>query len=335
MVSVRFIPLALIGFSLVVAGCGDDSESSTTASVTGAAGIASAASADAFPVTIRHAQGSATIEAPPERVVALGAADVQIARALGANVVGAAKNDYRKDGEWLGVEPPLGDSVTRLHAIEPNVEQIARLRPDLILITAAQPSFSAAYEVLSKIAPVVSYDKGLLEDNGEDLVRTIGQALGRSEQAEQLIADSRKQLRDFAKEHPELRGKRIAVGQAVGGQTYLVVSHTAPSTALLEGIGMKLPAPIARLPVRMPPGVTVLSDENLGLLDSADHVLLGIASEAEARRYLDEPLVSRLDVATAGNLDFVDFNEATLLVQPNPASTGAVLDILERELKGG
>ncbi|ADB50644.1 ABC transporter substrate-binding protein [Conexibacter woesei] len=325
--------LALLSAALFVAGCGggDDARSASTAGSSTTA--SSAAAADAFPVTVRHAQGTATIPGPPRRVVALGAADVQIARALGAELVGASTNDSSPDGQWLGVDPPLPGSVAKLPAIEPDIERIASLRPDLILITTAQPSYSRLYETLAKIAPVISYRKGLLEDSGDDLTRLIGAALGRSEQAEALIARSGRQLDAFAREHRELEGKRIVFGQHAARTTYLVVAATAPSTVAFERLGMRLPGSLAKLPVQAAPGIAVISEEKLGLLDAADYVVLGVASPAVGRTFLAGPVVSRLGITERGGIRFIDFNEATVLLAPNPAVTGTLLDLLQELLR--
>ncbi len=109
---------------------------------------------DTFPVTITHGQGTVTVERKPERVVALGFADAQIAAALDAPVVGVARNSSSADGNWPGVSPPYPADIVTLDAMTPNVEQIAALRPDLILMTTAQPAFSQSYEELAAVAPV-------------------------------------------------------------------------------------------------------------------------------------------------------------------------------------
>lgn len=326
--SVSILLVALVA-ALSVAGCGSDDDSGPPPN----ASTASAAAADAFPTTVRHAQGTVTIPEAPKRVVALGAADVQIAHALGASLVGVSSNDYSPDKQWLGVDPPLPGSVARLSATEPNLERLAALKPDLILITTAQPSYSRDYRTLSKIAPVISYRKGLLQDSGDDLTRMIGQALGRGEQADALIARSHRELEAFADQHPELAGKRIAFGQYVAGKTYLVVAPTAPSTVAFARMGLTLPDAIAKLPVQAPPGVTVVAEENLDLLDNADFVVLGVASPAMRKAFVEGPVVSRLKVAKAGGVRFLDFNQATALLAPNPGVTSTLVDVIGKTLR--
>lgn len=317
-------PIALIALiTLVFTGCGANDSSDEPSPSTGTEG---------FPVTIEHAHGSVTIESAPERVVALGSADVQIARGLGAEIVGAVRSDYAPDGQWLGIDPKLGESTTMLSATEPNLEQIATLEPDLILITTAQPSYGDVYDKLTEIAPVVSYQKGLLEDSGTNLVRLIGTALGRADRADELITTSDELIAEYAASHPKLAGSTITFGQYVGGETYLVVSPTAPSTAFFAGLDISLPEDLAAIPVQAPPGIAVVSAEELDLLDDADQVILGVGSEQDQQDFLSGPVVSNLEVTQENKITFLDFNQASLLLTPNPASTPAMLGLLDSAL---
>ncbi|HVV30438.1 MAG TPA: ABC transporter substrate-binding protein [Mycobacteriales bacterium] len=261
-------------------------------------------------------------------MLALGAADVEIAHALGANLVGAAANPYAADKQWPGVQPALPKSVTLVSWTQPNLEQIAALRPDLILITTAQPGFANAYSQLAEIAPTISYLKGIAEDSGVDLTRLIGKALGRSAEAERMITASGVKTSAFERAHPDLAGKSVAFGQYVGGKLYLVVAPQAPSVTFFESIGMALPAAVAKLPVQAPPGVSVISAENYDILDQADFVILGVASPKDGEALLANPLVSKLRIAQAGHIDFVDFNQANAFLAPNPALTDTMVALI-------
>ncbi|ALL79406.1 hypothetical protein AD006_29490 (plasmid) [Pseudonocardia sp. EC080610-09] len=284
-------------------------------------------------MTLTHGQGTVTIPAAPQRVVVLGLADTQIATALGATIVGATINPSSPDGAWPGVSPQVRPELRTLDSITPNLEAIAGLRPDLILMTTAQPSFSAAYAEISAIAPTVSYRTELLQDPGEELVRIIGHALGRDDEAQQLIDRSSATLAEFRTRHPELDGARYAFGQYVQGGTYLVVSPGSPVTALFGDIGLELPAPIAGLPVQQA-ATTQVAAENLGVLDSADIVFLGVGADSDRTAFLSQPLVAASAPARAGRLHFLTFDQAGLLFQPNPANTEAVLGLLEPLMSG-
>ncbi|MGH3985314.1 MAG: hypothetical protein ACRDST_22165 [Pseudonocardiaceae bacterium] len=81
----RSAVLAVVG-GLLLAGCGGDSADGPAPD---------AASGAAFPVTVTHAQGTVEIMSKPQRVVAMGFADIQIARALDAPIVGGRAGRVR------------------------------------------------------------------------------------------------------------------------------------------------------------------------------------------------------------------------------------------------
>ncbi|WP_226354003.1 ABC transporter substrate-binding protein [Pseudonocardia sp. ICBG601] len=301
---------------LVLAGCG---AGDSGAPVRGAAADA------AFPVTVVHGQGEAVVPAAPRRVVVLGAGDAQIASALGAPVVGAVRNPASPDGSWRGVDPPLPAAVSTLDSLEPDLEAVAALRPDLILMTTAQPTFAAAYPRIAAIAPTVSYRTALLQDPGEDLTRMIGAALGRPEAAAELIARSDAQLARFRAELPA--GRSYVFGQYVGGTAYLVTAADGPSVRFFDRIGLRLPPAVAALPPWQA-GISQLPDEQLGLLDAADVALVGVPTGADGAALTARPLVARGPLVREGRLHLVSTDVAALLMTPNPASTPALIETL-------
>jgi iron complex transport system substrate-binding protein len=137
---------------LVVAGCGRDGDQ--------AAGPASAASPTATARTVEHRYGTTEVRGSPERVVTVGLSDHDAVLALGIVPVGViADPEFSADqphGVWPWAQDQLGDGQPEvLPYPEINFEQIAALRPDLILAV-----FSAVtdqeYENLSQIAPTVA-----------------------------------------------------------------------------------------------------------------------------------------------------------------------------------
>lgn len=302
----------------------------------GGSGTPDAAARDtaggAFPVTVPHGQGEATIPRAPERVVVLGPGDAQLAAALGAPVVGVVRNPVRDDGAWLGESPPLPAEVRTLDPITPDLEAIAALRPDLILMTTSQPTYSTAYAEIARIAPTVSYRTALLQDPGGELALMIGRALGREDAARDLVARSDEALTRFAAEHPGLAGKRYAWGQFAAGTTYLVTAPDSPSAGFFDRLGMVRPASHDELPPWQA-GMVQVPAERLTLLDDADVVILGTALPADRDAFLAEPLVQRSRVLTEDRMHLVDAEVAALLLTPNPASVPALLDTLRPVLE--
>ncbi|MFE9661166.1 ABC transporter substrate-binding protein [Streptomyces sp. NPDC005955] len=317
---VRAVALAAVA-AVVITGCGEGDGS-------GRAGASGAPASDGgFPVTVTHAQGKATVPRKPERVIALGFADAQIAAALDAPVVGVARNTAAPDGNWPGVSPAYPKDVVTLDSLNPNLEKIAALDPDLILMTTAQPAFGTAYAKLSAIAPVVSYKEQLLHDSGDELTRLIGAALGEEEKAQKLIDSSREALTAFARKHPGLKGKRYAFGQQYSGTVYAVVARGGPTATFFGELGMALPKELASLEVAAGGGAPI-APERLDLLDTADVAFFGVYGDDERAKFTKRPLVADLALVKDRDLHFLDLNEAMMLLGPNPAVTEGLLDRL-------
>ncbi|MFC7739978.1 ABC transporter substrate-binding protein [Nocardiopsis composta] len=278
---------------------------------------------------VEHGQGTADIPAEPERVITLSWTDTQIADALDAPVVAAVRNPDSADGEWPGTD--LDDGVAVLDPVEPDLEAIASHRPDLILMTAAQLSFSQAYDRLSQIAPTVSYRRALLQDDGDELTGMIGAALGREAAARRLIASSEEAIEEFTREVGGLDGARVVFAQNHQGSTGVIVAGDSPVVVFFERLGLRVPTELARLAEGGAElGAVQLSEEELHLLDTADAVFVNTPDGEE--RFMDSPTVRGLDVSERGTV-FPTGNElAGLLLTPNPATTGLLLDRLREPL---
>lgn len=314
-----WVLFAAVATAAIVAGCGSGGETSTETSEID--------SSSTFPVNVTHAHGTVTIESAPTRVVTLGSADTQIASALGADIVGAVRNPSSADGNWTGTSLP--DSVLTLDSTKPNIEAIAALNPDVILATTAQAEYDKSYDVLSRIAPVVSYKTALLQDSGEELTELIGIALGKGDQARELTAQSNEAIGQFRTTHQALDGKTYAYGQYAGGTLYLLGQPTNPSAKFLSRLGLKVADEVASAATADPSSAFVkFSPENFGVLDSADVALISTYGEGSEEEFRGLPTVASLALTTRGNLEVIDQELSSALLFPNPATTEYLLDRL-------
>jgi iron complex transport system substrate-binding protein len=144
--------------------------------------------AAAFPRTITHAMGTTEIAAAPQRVVALDMSFVDAALALDTPIVGYVL--YQDPDGSLPTY--FGDALTTLAAdavhlgdlLDPNLEQIAAVRPDLILTSKVR--HEALYPQLSAIAPTIMSESA--GAGWKDNIRLGAQALGKEARAEDVIA---------------------------------------------------------------------------------------------------------------------------------------------------
>jgi iron complex transport system substrate-binding protein len=147
----------------------------------------------AFPVTLTDDAGrEVTIAARPQRIVSLAPANTEIVAALGAirRLVGVTTYcDY--PAEVAGIDT-VGDFI------QPNLEAIAALDPDLVLVTTGvQTEVIAQLEALG--ASVVAIDPQSLEAV-YDSISIVGVAIGESSSADALVESMQIQVENISEQ---------------------------------------------------------------------------------------------------------------------------------------
>lgn len=213
---------------------------------------ATAAFAQAFPVTLDHAWGSTTIEAEPTRVVTWGWGNEDAAIALGVIPVGIPFQSY--GGGDNGIQPWIEDALAAAGAEapavldnsgEPPFEQIAALEPDVI-IAAYSGVTEEQYKLLSAIAPTVAYSGEAWSTPWQEVTRTVGKALGKTGEAEALVAETETWLAaEFAK-HAELKTVTFASANDYDG-SMAVYAPLDARMKFLTGLGLAMNPSVAAL----------------------------------------------------------------------------------------
>ncbi|MGK5680651.1 iron-siderophore ABC transporter substrate-binding protein [Actinoplanes sp. URMC 104] len=210
----RLLPVAILGAAVALAGC-----STTGTEDDNAASDAPSSAAAQFPVTIPTAFGDVTVGKQPERVVALGWSDADVALSLGVQPVGAA--------DWLafggeGQGPwNAGKYTTKpeiLGTLELDMEKVAALKPDLILDTRSSGE-KARYDSLSKLGvPVVGVPKGgeMYLTTWEQQLDMVGKALGKQAEAAELKSDLDAKFAAAAQANPKFKDATVAAVARTG-----------------------------------------------------------------------------------------------------------------------
>ncbi|MET1154763.1 ABC transporter substrate-binding protein [Arthrobacter sp.] len=217
----------------------------------GGAGGQSAAATDQFPVTVEHAFGETVIEEQPERVATVSWVNSDVALALGVVPVGMPKEDWggNENGstpwrdaklEELGAAIGSENAPTLYSEVDGIAfDEVAELAPDVIL-AAYSGLTQEDYDTLSKIAPVIAYPEAPYGTDWQDSTRMIGQALGLSQQAEDLVAQTEQTIVAKASEYPQLAGKSFIYGNLEPAKGDGVNIYTANDNRpkFLTSIGM-------------------------------------------------------------------------------------------------
>lgn len=299
--------LSLIVGTLVVvaAACGGDttSDTSTTDTSTTDAGATDTASASvatdgttdttseptadvgdaAFPVTIEHKYGETVIESEPTRVVSVGFGEHDGLLALG--VIPVAVRDWYGEqpfATWPWAQDELGDAEpVVLASDEANFEQIAALDPDLILGISSGMT-DEQFATLSAIAPTIA-QPGEYIDYGtpwDVALEITGRAVGRSAEAEQLIAATEQRFADALAAHPEFAGATAAVTFIFEEQPGAYGSQDVRSRTLGE-LGFVVPSEIDELAGDS--FFASISAEDLSVIDTDVVVWIGLGEDTTAQ----------------------------------------------------
>ena len=251
----RLLVTALMGVLLTLAGCSGVRTDDAPADARGD---------DAWqPVTIEHALGTAVIDHEPKRIVTLGQGSAETAIALGNVPVGIEEYPWGSDD--TGYLPWIHEAVTERGATLPtqftggtelDIEAIVELQPDLILaswsgITREQ------YDVLKDVAPTVAYEKEPWVSTWTQQIAVIGQALGKSDEANQLITKTQGQLRDASRKEYE-------------GLTFSYIYNTGPGTLGVFFPSEQRVAMVSALGLTVDPVVETLRKYEVAGTDSAE-----------------------------------------------------------------
>jgi iron complex transport system substrate-binding protein len=234
--------------ALALTACGGASATDTS----GATQAAAEGATDSFPVTVSHAFGETTIDEAPTRVATVSWVNADVSLALGVVPVGMPRDDWGgneqgstpwKDAALEEAGAAIGTEGAPAQYSETDgidVNAIAALAPDVIL-GAYSGLTQEEYDKLSKIAPVVAYPDTAYGTAWQDSTRLVGEALGRSDAAEELVEQTEQRIADEVAEHPSLEGTTFIYGNLEPAKGAGVNIYTASDNRprFLTSLGME------------------------------------------------------------------------------------------------
>ncbi|MGW2621436.1 ABC transporter substrate-binding protein [Micromonospora taraxaci] len=162
---------------------------------------------------ITHAMGTTKVPAEPKRVVVLDTDKIDTALSLGVTPVGAATAGEAKSWPtYFGADKLASIKEVGVLA-EPDLEAINALKPDLILGSKfRQEKF---YDELAAIAPTVFTDK--VGITWKDNLLLDGKALGREQQAKDLLSAYEKRAKDFGATLGDAAARKVSIVRFLPG----------------------------------------------------------------------------------------------------------------------
>jgi len=319
----RLLAAATLAFGLTACASSDDTDSDAGSSSDGA-----------FPVTVEHAYGKTPVKSEPKRVATVAWSNQDTALALGVVPVGMPKVTYGDD-DTDGLHPWVKDKLDELGGETPvlfdetdgiDAAAVAKSEPDLILAPNSGLT-KEEYETLSKIAPTIAFPDKAWGTTWRQALELTGEALGKSDEAEKLIADLEKQIDDATAERPEIKGKTAVMSWIDPSDLSKVGYYTAYDTRaqFLNDLGFETPD-FVESSKDSDQFFLEISAEKADELNGAD-VFVGYGDDAALKKVQADPLLGKVTAFQRGSAALLkDNTPLAAAVSPSALSIPWMLD---------
>ena len=288
------------------------------------AGLSQASGNEQRAIEIAHRYGTTEIKGTPRRVVSLSFIGHDFLLALGVKPV-ALRYWYGQYpfGVWPWAQDALGDAEPVVMRGELDIELIASLEPDLIVGIWSGMS-EDDYRLLSRIAPTVAptAEHGDYGTPWRAMMRTLGKATGRSDEAERTIDGVDRKIARLRTQYPDWQGKSATF--VWPGELGAYTSRDIRGRLLAE-LGFEVAAAVDDLR-RGDLFYVLISEEDLSPIDT--DVLIWLHSSDAPDRIRGLPLRKTMRAYKEGRELYADEILSSALSHSSPLSLDYALDRL-------
>lgn len=298
----------------------------------GAAGGASAPDRTGDgPIVVTHALGSLELDAPPERVVALGLAEADTALALGVELLAIPANPFTADQRYPWQQHLVDVEITtpvNVLTAAVNFEQIAAFEPDVIL-AATHYTIDADYEALSAIAPTLAYQESPLTDSWQTTATATAAALGRDDEVAALIAGVDAEVGSVDERLTAAGSPTATFVVAQTSATFgVLVSEDDFGNAILRDLGFGRPDVLDTFELSTHnPGVADISLEQIDAVDS-DALFVAYVTPDTRAEVEAHPLFAAVPAVATGGYVALDAADAIAVRTPTPLTVPYTVGLL-------
>ncbi|HBZ78941.1 MULTISPECIES: AraC family transcriptional regulator [Brevibacillus] len=253
------------------------------------------------PRVIKHAMGETTVNGTPKRVVILTNEGTEALLAVGVKPIGAVQS-------WVGspwynhIKDEMQDVTVVGDELQPNIEMIASLKPDLIIGNKVRQE--KIYEQLNQIAPTIFAAD--LAGDWQINFKLYMEAINKKDEGEKAMADFNKRVADVKAKLGSKAATKVSVVRFSASQVRIYQKQTF-SGVLLDQLG------IARPPAQDKDSfIEVMTKETIPSMDG-DVMFYFVSEQAgknDAAKVVEEwkndPLFKNLNVAKANKVIQVD-----------------------------
>ncbi|WP_426577895.1 iron-siderophore ABC transporter substrate-binding protein [Xenorhabdus stockiae] len=260
-----------------------------------------------YPKTITTELGTAVINQPAQRVVALGTGTEDILLDLGIIPVGVESHRWGGDADgylpWFREE--IARSGAKLPAViemypELDIEKIIKLKPDLVLATQSGIT-QENYDHLSHFVPVVAYPHKPWQTTPRQQIELVARALDKIPQGEKLSTELDTILTQAGSTIPDIDRYSFAYIKAgTTGNTLSIYVKNDPRVDTLVHLGLSLLPLADSLTAPFGSFTANIGLENADLLNDADILVTWYSSEKERQQTEAQPLFRSIRAVRQG-----------------------------------
>lgn len=296
----------------------------------------SSAFAQDFPITIEHQYGSTTITKEPKRVVAIGYTEQDFLLAVGVQPVAVR---YWYGDENNAIFPWAADKiegdlpiVLNMPFGSLNYETILSLQPDLISAVTSGIT-EEEYEILSKIAPTITQTSDYINFGmpWQKVMEMVGDAVGKGQEAKDVVAEVEAKYEDIRVSHPEFVGKTVAPSYVWDGVYGFYTSQDSRGR-FFSDLGFVVPKELVEIAGES--FYANLSEEQVTLLDRDLLAIVNLQFIAGGRETLEnDVLFSQLNVVKDGHVLFMSEQVENAIGFSSPLSLPYALEAVVPQLE--
>ncbi|MFE5318036.1 ABC transporter substrate-binding protein [Paenibacillus sp. NPDC056579] len=301
------LAMLFVCFTLLLSACVNGAAPSSSANSNSSTNIATATPAPTKAPeaetqrVVKHAMGETKLQGTPKRVVILTNEGTEALLALGIKPIGAVKS-WSGDPWYNHIKGEMQDVTVVGDELQPNMEVIASLKPDLIIGNKVRQE--KVYEQLNKIAPTVfSADLGA---DWQENFKLYMEAVNKKEEGLKALAAFDKRVSEVKAKLGSKAATQVSVVRFSATQVRIYQKQTF-SGVLLKQLG------VARPPAQNKDGnIEVMSKERIPEMDG--DVLFYFVTETPGKtdadkvvkEWMNDPLFQNLKASKNGKLIQVD-----------------------------
>ncbi|MFX2101675.1 siderophore ABC transporter substrate-binding protein [Acinetobacter baumannii] len=278
----------------------------------------------AEPIVIQHKLGTMTLNYHPQRVAVLDMNDVDFLDVLDVPIAGMVKDFVPDYLQKYKDNPEIQDLGA---IVQPNMERIYSLKPDLILMT---PNQTNHYQELTKLAPTLHFDVDYGNSHGQhlDVIRqhllTLGKIFDKEDLAKQKLQELNAkvaQVYQLTQSRPE---KALIVMHNNGAFSSFGVKSRYGF--VFDALGVKPASSVEDSSLHgQPISSEFIQQANPDILYVIDRTAVMEHRPAIDMQHLENPLLRQTKAWKTGRVVFVDA-DAWYVAAASPTSIQMVID---------